>query len=730
MMQESISRLTPTDLFTPPGLRPSLPSQHKFSPCGRYISYLRGSEAAPTTLDLWCFDRQSEAEVPIALALQLDAQADESVTELSDVERAERERKRQFTFGITHYQWIGESGSIALYADGQAYLKHDFGSESITQITSNENRYSGFNPSSSGTLISYVRSGNLFYQDLQSAGAEVQVSHDADECITYGLPDFLAAEEMHRFAGAWWSACERYLIYCRNDDSPVRVSHRMEIDGNGSRTIAQRYPYAGETNPDVSLHVLDTHSGESQRIWQNGLVTHDAYLARVLPVQDGLCILTQDRLQQTLVLSSFNFAQRKWQELYRETSTTWINLTDDLQQLSCGDLLFSTEDQGQRQAIVIVIGVDAAVRRLLGPSHINQIHCSDDDFAYVSGWDASPIDNHLFWLALDGSGYGQLTHDDGVHEVTVHKSRKLFIDRFCSPTVPARISVNTMTLDVAHAPETQTDSPSEHILYQELIDKDHRYAPFAANHVMPRFGVIEANGHALHYRLTPPAAPNGKHPTIVYVYGGPGAQKVRRDWGTLLVQMFAQQGYGVLELDNRGSTNRGRLFEAGLYKRMGSIEVDDQLSGLSVLANESWADLKRVGVFGHSYGGYMSLMCLCQAGEHFAAGVAVAPVADWQLYDSHYTERFMGLPEDAAEAYATSSVIAHLPKLERPLLLMHGMADDNVLFTHSTMLMSELQKLGKSFELMTYPGAKHSMQETHVSIHRFNTILSFFNRSL
>jgi dipeptidyl-peptidase-4 len=366
----------------------------------------------------------------------------------------------------------------------------------------------------------------------------------------------------------------------------------------------------------------------------------------------------------------------------------------------------------------------------MGPSHINQIHCSDDGFAYVSGWDASPIDNHLFWLALDGSGYGQLTRDDGVHEITLHKGARLFIDRFCSPTVPARISIQTMALDEERVPETGADTSSGHILYQELIDKDHRYAPFAANHVMPRFGVIEANGHALHYRLTPPAAPDGKHPTIVYVYGGPGAQKVRRDWGTLLAQMFAQQGYGVLELDNRGSTNRGRLFEAGLYKRMGSIEVEDQLSGLSVLASEPWADLKRVGVFGHSYGGYMSLMCLCQAGERFKAGVAVAPVADWQMYDSHYTERFMGLPEEEAKAYAASSVITHLPKLERPLLLMHGMADDNVLFTHSTMLMSELQKLGKSFELMTYPGAKHSMQETHVSIHRFNTILSFFNRSL
>jgi dipeptidyl-peptidase-4 len=274
------------------------------------------------------------------------------------------------------------------------------------------------------------------------------------------------------------------------------------------------------------------------------------------------------------------------------------------------------------------------------------------------------------------------------------------------------------------------DGSNQQLLYEEIVDQSHPYFPFSSNHVTAEFGHITVEDHALYYRLTPPANPDGLHPTIVYVYGGPGAQKVRRDWGALLLQLFAHQGFGVLELDNRGSANRGRLFEAPLYKRMGSIEVDDQLQALTILDNTSWADPSRIGVFGHSYGGYMSLMCLCQAGERFKAGAAVAPVADWRLYDTHYTERFMGLPNDDGDAYDKSSVLPHLHKLERPLLLMHGMADDNVLFTHSTMLMSELQKLGKPFDLMTYPGAKHSMQETHISIHRFETILNFFQRNL
>ena len=214
------------------------------------------------------------------------------------------------------------------------------------------------------------------------------------------------------------------------------------------------------------------------------------------------------------------------------------------------------------------------------------------------------------------------------------------------------------------------------------------------------------------------------------MYGGPGPQKARKDWGTLLVQMFTQQGFGVLELDNRGSGNRGIGFEAPIYRQMGTVEVDDQVAGLQVLHACPWADLERVGVFGHSYGGYMTLMCLTRASQHFRAGVAVAPVSDWQLYDSHYTERYMGLPQENATGYSESNVLTHLPALQAPLLLMHGMADDNVLFTHSTKIMSRLQQLGKPFELMTYPGAKHSMQERDVSIHRYNMILDFFRRTL
>lgn len=715
--------LTPKVLFTQPGLRLTQPSQFKFSPCGRQISWLQGTAEAPTTLDLWCYQLSGGEASPLVKAQNLGANADESVTELSDAERAERERKRQFTFGVSAYQWIGDAGALAVYADGQAYRAQSLeDSLELVQITPTEHRHSGFNPSISGSLMSYVRQGNLYYKNLGALSQEVAITDNSDDCVSNGLPDFLAAEEMHRFSGAWWSKCERYLIFCRNDEGPVDVSHRLEIDGNGSRTVPQRYPYAGETNPSVTLHIYDIQTKTCRQIWQSEDGTNNTYLARVNPISGGVCLQTQDRLQQNLTLSSYCFADESWKTHYRETASTWINLSDDLLELDNGELLFSTEDQGPRQAIVI--SKQGAIRRLHGPMHINQILSADESSVLAAGWDETPIENHLFELALDGSGYRQITVGAGVHDVVVHQKQNCFVDRHSDLDTPVRICVKRTEANKTSQAE------AEQVLFEEAIQRNHPYAPYASNHVTAKFGVVESAGHSLHYRLTPPANIQGCHPTIVYVYGGPGAQKVRRDWGSLLVQLFAQRGFGVLELDNRGSTNRGSAFEAPLYKNMGSIEVEDQVLATSVLADESWADPLRIGVFGHSYGGYMTLMCLAKAGDYFKAGAAVAPVADWRLYDSHYTERFMGLPKENEEAYVASSVIPHLAMLDRPLLLMHGMADDNVLFTNSTMLMSELQKLGKPFELMTYPGAKHSMQESHVSIHRFETILDFFDRTL
>ena len=730
MTEVTHANLTPANLFAAPGLRKQPPTQMRIAPSGKFVAYLKASAENSLQMDLWRYDIEQQVHTLWVSAATFESNNASEVTALTDVERAERERKRQFTFGITAYSWLGPNDQALVSLDGQAYIVEvDTKTGRAPKLLSDaEHRQSAYKASPNGEKISFVRSGDLYIQDIlikppqassndtNVATTELRVTWDASQTINNGLADFLAAEEMHRFDGHWWSPCGKYLFYCKVDDGPVAVSYRLEIDADGSKTVAQRYPYTGKANPYVCLYSYDLDRGITKLLWQP--TDSEVYLARINPLQSGLYIQVQDRLQQTLWLKKTAYADHAWQTLYVDRSDTWVNLSEDLHQLNDGSIVFSTEADGCRKAFVL--DQQGNTRLLKGPQHINQIVDVSATHAFVSGWDTQPIENHLFTVSLAGAECSQITQQPGWHETALNLAKGLYLDRFSDENTPLKIDLLSLK------------SPLPNIcLFSEKIDNEHPYKQFNGRHVISSFGEIKANdGQSMFYRLTPPADISGTHPTIVYVYGGPGAQKVRKEWGSLLVQMFSQQGYGVLELDNRGSSNRGRFFEAPLYRNMGGPEVEDQVLGLSVLAQPPWADLARVGIFGHSYGGFMTLMGLCKAPEHFKAGVAVAPVSDWAIYDTHYTERYMGLPDENAEGYQAANVLTYVDKLSGPLLLIHGMADDNVLFTHSTMLMSELQKRNKAFELMTYPGAKHSMQEPHVSIHRFNLILDFFNRKL
>jgi dipeptidyl-peptidase-4 len=237
----------------------------------------------------------------------------------------------------------------------------------------------------------------------------------------------------------------------------------------------------------------------------------------------------------------------------------------------------------------------------------------------------------------------------------------------------------------------------------------------------------------LHYRIFKPAGfdPGKRHPAIVDVYGGPGVQRVLDAWtGASFTQILTRAGFVVFQLDNRGTAARGTAFQAPIHGRLGETEVADQIQGARWLASQPFVDAARIGVWGWSYGGYLSLLLLCKAPDLFRAGVSGAPVTDWRLYDTHYTERYLGRPQDNSEGYAASSVLPHAGQLRGKLLVLHGMADDNVLFSHSTKLFRRLQDLGIPFDVMVYPGAKHGLTRQHDGRHAYRMILRFFDASL
>jgi dipeptidyl-peptidase-4 len=265
------------------------------------------------------------------------------------------------------------------------------------------------------------------------------------------------------------------------------------------------------------------------------------------------------------------------------------------------------------------------------------------------------------------------------------------------------------------------------------LDTTHPCFPYLAQQGQVEFGELQAeDGQTLHYRLIKPPhlAAGATCPLLVTVYGGPGVQRVTNEWIPPWHHYMAGRGYGLLQLDNRGSSNRGKAFEDPIYGQLGVAEVQDQLTGVRYASNLPWVDAQRIGVFGHSYGGYMTLMLMMQAAGIFAAGVSVAPVTDWALYDSHYTERYLRLPADNAAGYLASSVFPYVTQLKGRLLVIHGMADDNVLFTNSTKLYKALQDNNIPFEIMNYPGAKHGLSGRKVNLHRYGMMDDFFDLHL
>jgi dipeptidyl-peptidase-4 len=335
------------------------------------------------------------------------------------------------------------------------------------------------------------------------------------------------------------------------------------------------------------------------------------------------------------------------------------------------------------------------------------------------------IDKQIYALAIDGSTADKPTRisvADGWHEAKFSRHGEAFVDTWSDPSHPPQICIR-------HADGTMI----AWLLHNE-VDNNHPYAPYLKSHAPTEFGTLKAaDGQDLQYSIIKPPGfdPNKHYPVMVYVYGGPGAQVVQRAWSNKMFQQYmAQQGYVVFSLDNRGSARRERRFTDVIYRNMGQHEVEDQLVGIDWLAKQSFVDAKRIGVFGWSYGGFMSLRMLAAASDRIAAGVSVAPVTDWRLYDTHYTERFLSQPAENVDGYLQSAVFPHLDGLRSPLLLVHGMADDNVLFSNSTRLMGELQNRGILFELMTYPGAKHSLSTPADQRHVFRTIEAFFARHL
>ncbi|TME78780.1 MAG: S9 family peptidase [Chloroflexi bacterium] len=332
---------------------------------------------------------------------------------------------------------------------------------------------------------------------------------------------------------------------------------------------------------------------------------------------------------------------------------------------------------------------------------------------YFVGWQETPLERQLFRVSLDGGEPERLTRAPGMHGAVIAPDFSSFVDAWDSLVGPPNINVVGMTdrrsTVSIHSPDVSVDLPPPEL---------HSFRT--------------SDGVELHAAVYRPTA-SGRAPVIVSVYGGPGAQMVNDSWAQtvdLRAQMLAQHGFVVLKLDNRGSARRGLGFEAPIARRFGQIEVRDQVEGVRWLETLGFADVSRVGIYGWSYGGYMTLMALATAPDVFKAGVAGAPVTVWEGYDTAYTERYMGTPQENPEGYRLGSPLTHVDQLRGKLLMIHGMIDENVHFRHTARVMQALIDAGKPFETLLYPNERHMPRSEHDRVDMERRILEFFQRNL
>jgi len=713
-MAEEAPKLTLERVFASPELAGAAPRAVRLSPDGALLTSLKPRADEKERLDLWALDTKTGREWML-----VDSKKVGSGAELSEAEKMQRERARiGGSKGIVTYEWTPDGKAILVPLDGDLYLaKLDGQIERLTNSPEGE-----LNPAISpkGGFVSFVRHQNLVVQPL--GGQPRAITDDGKGNVHWGEAEFVAQEEMDRRTGYWWSPDDRRIAVERFDETPVGIVTRAAIGADGTKVVDQRYPAAGTPNALVELYVMNPDG--SGRVKVDLGANSDVYLARVDWAPDGktLYVQRQARDQKTLDMLAVDPVTGQARVLFTERSgaRSWLNLSDAYHFMKDGSLIWRSERSGYGQlyrfkdgkwtalteggwVVTALVGVDEAKGKL-----------------YLLGNKDDVLEQQLY--ALDLAKPGQLTRltergwwnaasmDSAAQRVIVARS---------NPNQPPQVYL--------------ADTSGKRIAWisENALKPGHPYFPFVGAHKERKFGTLKAeDGSTLYWEMiTPKLEPGKKYPVFFQHYGGPGTgQQVTRGWGGALQQYLVSQGYIWFQIDNRGSYNRGKAFEDQIYRAMGTVEVADQLAGARFLKEQPFVDAKRIATFGWSYGGYMTLKMLEKAPGVFAAGIAGAPVTKWELYDTHYTERYLGDPR--TEPYAASNALLDAGKISDPLLLIHGMSDDNVVLDHSTAFAARMQGGARPFEMMFYPGQTHRVGGPGVSEHLWRTILGFLERRM
>jgi dipeptidyl-peptidase-4 len=713
-------KITVERVFSDPGLSGPLARGVQLSPDGKLVTWIQPKKDNQRVTDLWAADLAGGEP---RLLIDANSLSGDGHT-ISEEEKTRRERQGIQTSGVVNYQWDEQGRAILVPVDGDLWL-YDVAAGKARRLTDATSSGIDAKMSPRGGYVSFIRGDNLVILPT-AGGPEKALTTDGSELKSWGTAEFIAQEEMDRSTGYWWSPDDTRIALTHVDQTGVDIVPRPDINAGGATIVNQRYPRVGRPNAVVDLYVMDAATG--QRVKVDLGPNTDIYLARVAWAKDGktLYVQREARDQRRLDLLQVDPAAGKSAVILSQTSPHWVELSNDFRPLKNGDFLWTSEASGENH-IYLYAHDGKLIRQVTSGDWPVDAIAGVDEATHTVFFGASkdtPIERRIYSVSYAAPKEPKaLTPAGGWWTGDVAKGGAALLGTYQDPKTPPRTGIFKL------------DGSLIRWIEENRLGPDHPYYPYLARLREPAYGVLKASdGQAMHWMMrTPPGFDPAKtYPVIVQVYGGPASALVARKWLNPADQLYLEAGYILFSLDNRGTPNRSVAFKTAIDRRMGQLETEDQLAGAAYLKSLPYVDGSRIGITGWSNGGFMTLLTLTAPDSPFAAGVAGAPPTDFRLYDTHYTERFMGTDADNHANYELADIDNRIGNLKPgAVMLIHGMADDNVTFDNTTRLMAALQAKDIAFETMLYPGLRHRAGWGPAQLrHRTEATLDFFNRKL
>ena len=603
------------------------------------------------------------------------------------------------------------------------YFVYDIASKKVIKISDQKIQEPTFSPD--GKKVAYVYENNIYVKNLTS-GVVKQITTDGEKNkIINGVTDWVYEEEFSFVRAFQWNAASDYIAFIRFDETEVP---EFSMDVYGTKLYPQqhvfKYPKAGEANAKVSLHLYNLNKEETSTVDVSNYT--DFYIPRIKWTNDPAVLSVQvlNRHQNQLDLIMYNTATRQKSVVIQETDKAYIDITDNLTFLADNSFIWTSEKDGYNNIYLYKKDGELINQITKGPWEVTNYYGYDkkSDRVFYQSVENGSINRDIYSIKTNGKKKKRLSSKEGTNTAKFSADFTYFINTFSSATTPPEYTLHSATNGDLVKEIRNNDSVKEKLANYRTSTKEF-------------FTLTTAKGHKLNAWMIKPADfdTSKKYPVFMYQYSGPGSQQVANRWNgsnDYWYQMLAQKGLIVVCVDGRGTGFKGADFKKVTYKELGKYEVEDQIDAAIELGKRSYVDKNRIGIWGWSYGGFMSSNCILKGNDVFSMAIAVAPVTSWRFYDTIYTERYMQTPQENASGYDDNSPINHVEKLKGDYLLIHGTGDDNVHVQNTMRMIDALIAANKQFDWMIYPDKNHGIYGGYTRLHLYTKMTNFIENTL